>query len=430
MITTPVYTPVIPGWLPLFPPHWKVMRIKNLFREIDDRSVSGSEELLSVSHYTGITPKRESLENEDDNLTNAASLEGYKKVTAGDLVINIMLAWNGSLGISPYNGIVSPAYCVYRCLPGNNPEYFGYLFSTNLFKAEFRRNSTGIIDSRLRLYSDKFFGIFSVVPPIDEQGAIVKFIKEKEEKINRFIQKKQFFIELLKEQRQSIINKAVTKGIVTDTKMKSSGIDNAGDIPEHWEIRRLKNVAKVVLGKMLCNTDKGEYKLKPYLKSKNIGWNRVITEDVEEMWFSQSEMDTYRIHEEDLLVSEGGEVGKTSIWRNELDECYIQNSVHKITCFTDCFPEYYLYYFGFLGATNHFKTIVNQVSIAHLTREKIIVIKCLHPPLEEQKLIVVQIKTETNIIDTAITKAEKEIELIKEYKEVMIAEAVTGKIVI
>lgn len=122
-----------------YPTHWQLLRIKNIFSEIEDRSTSGNEELLSVSHYTGITLKRDSLESEDDFITNAESLEGYKRVAIGDLVINIMLAWNGSLGISPFDGITSPAYCVYRVKGNNNPEYFGYLFSTNLMKAEFRK---------------------------------------------------------------------------------------------------------------------------------------------------------------------------------------------------------------------------------------------------------------------------------------------------
>ncbi|MCX6323017.1 MAG: hypothetical protein NTZ41_02305, partial [Sphingobacteriales bacterium] len=114
------------AWLGEFPSHWQVLRIKNLFQEMDSRSETGSEELLSVSHYTGITLKRESLENEDDHLSNAESLVGYKLVAKQDLVINIMLAWNGSLGISPFDGMTSPAYCVYRIKGNNNPEYFGY----------------------------------------------------------------------------------------------------------------------------------------------------------------------------------------------------------------------------------------------------------------------------------------------------------------
>ena len=194
-------------------------------------SETGSEELLSVSHYTGVTLKRESLENEDDHISNAESLIGYKLVKQQDLVINIMLAWNGSLGISPFNGITSPAYCVYRIKGNNNPEYFGYLFTTNLLKAEFRRHSTGIIDSRLRLYSDKFFSIFSVVPPKEEQDEIVKHIKAQSDKINRFIQKKRRFIELLKEQRQSVINQAVTKG------------------GKGWVLKRLKFIADLKFSK-------------------------------------------------------------------------------------------------------------------------------------------------------------------------------------
>ena len=180
-------------WLGEFPSHWEVLRIKNLFQEMENRSETGSEELLSVSYYTGVTLKRDSLENEDDHITNALSLVGYKVVKKNDLVINIMGAWNGRLGISPYDGITSPAYCVYRIKGDNNPEYFGYLFTTGLFIAEFRKNSTGIGSGFLRLYSDKFFSIFSVVPPKEEQDEIVQHIKAQEEKINQFIQKKKRF---------------------------------------------------------------------------------------------------------------------------------------------------------------------------------------------------------------------------------------------
>ncbi|WP_332912633.1 hypothetical protein [Algoriphagus boritolerans] len=100
------------AWLGDFPSHWHVLRIKNLFQEVDNRSETGSEELLSVSHYTGVTLKRESLESDDEYLTNAESLVGYKMVEPGDLVVNITLAWNGSMGISPHNGITSCLLCV------------------------------------------------------------------------------------------------------------------------------------------------------------------------------------------------------------------------------------------------------------------------------------------------------------------------------
>ncbi len=215
-------------WMEKIPNNWGVLRIKNIFSEVDERSETGKEELLSVSHYTGVTKKRDALDSEDDFISNAKTLVGYKKITENDLVSNIMLAWNGSLGISKYNGITSPAYCVYRVKGNNNPNYYGYLFSTEVMKAEFRKNSYGIIDSRLRLYSDKFFSITAPVPLIEEQNSIVVHINAQVEKIKTFITKKQTFIKLLKEQRQAVINKAVTEGINPNVKLKNSGIDLVG----------------------------------------------------------------------------------------------------------------------------------------------------------------------------------------------------------
>src|SRR3989304_9618089 len=241
------------AWLGEFPAHWEVLRIKNLFQEMDRRSETGDEDLLSVSYHTGVTRRKDNLENDDDHLTNAASLVGYKKVQKDDLIINIMGAWNGRLGISPYDGITSPAYCVYRIKGDNNPEYFGYLFRTEMFIAEFCRNSTGIGTGFLRLYSDKFFSIFTVVPPCHEQDQIIQYIKAKEQKINLFIEKKRRFIELLKEQRQSIIDEVVTKGNNPNVKMKPTGIDWMGDIPEHWELRRLKNCGNYKSGENITS---------------------------------------------------------------------------------------------------------------------------------------------------------------------------------
>ncbi len=283
------------------------------------------------------------------------------------------------------------------------------------------------IESTIQNFNGQKFNNIAI--PINHlQLTINNYLDTQSQKINHFIAKKQQFIALLKEQRQSVINEAVTKGINKKVKLKDSGIKWLGNIPEHWEVRRLKNVCDIVLGKMLCNEDKGEYQKKPYLKSKNIGWDNVIIDDVEVMWFSEKELITYRIKRNDLLVSEGGEVGKTCIWKEELEECYIQNSVHKLTMFENCNPEYYLYWMGMLGYIGHFKELVNQVSIAHLTKDKIVKVRCLYPPLSEQTQIVNHIKTETTTIDTAIAKAEREIELIKEYKEAMIAEAVMGKV--
>jgi type I restriction enzyme S subunit len=202
------YKPSGIAWLGDIPEHWEIKRIKYIFKEQDKRSETGLENLLSVSHYTGVTKKSDKVAS-GEMMTNAATLVGYKIVEKGDLVINIMLARNGSLGISKFEGITSPAYCVYKSLIGGE-RYFGYLFRTKNAQQEFKKQSTGIIDSRLRLYSDKFFNIRTAIPTIEEQTTIAAFLDYKTAKIDRFIFKKKQLIKLLNEQKAGIINDAVT----------------------------------------------------------------------------------------------------------------------------------------------------------------------------------------------------------------------------
>lgn len=417
-------------WLGEFPAHWEVLRIKNLFQEMDSRSETGSEELLSVSHYTGVTLKRESLENEDDHLTNAESLVGYKLVQQGDLVINIMLAWNGSLGISPYNGITSPAYCVYRIKGNNNPEYFGYLFSTNLFKAEFRRHSTGIIDSRLRLYSDKFFSIFTVVPPKAEQDEIVQYIKAQEEKINLFIQKKQRFIELLKEQKFSMIYKIITNGLNDKVSFKNSEIPFAEKFPIHYKIEKFNKYVFLRHGFQFRDydfTDEGVKIVKITQLNPNGYLDLTKANTIDE-----SRINEFRdiiINEGDILMAlTGGTIGK--IIRADIkDEILLQN--YRVGNFIPLVPEELDKDYLYLQLSSPFiqKQInynVRETGQPNIGKGDFRKIFLTIPPIEEQKQIVSHIKTETATIDTAIAKAEREIELIREYKEAMISEAVMG----
>jgi type I restriction enzyme S subunit len=419
------------AWLGNFPSHWKTLRIKNLFQEMDSRSETGTEELLSVSHYTGITRKRESLDNEDDHISNAGSLIGYKLVEKDDLVINIMLAWNGSLGISPYNGMTSPAYCVYRIMGDNNPEYFGYLFTTKMFKAEFRRHSTGIIDSRLRLYSDKFFSIFTVVPPKNEQNLIVKYIKTQEEKINLFIQKKVQFINLLKEQRQSIITKAVTLGINSNVKYKNTEIEWLGNIPEHWEIRRLKE----------CLKSKLKYGANESGEDFNPEWYRYIRitdfnidgklDDNNKLSLPPEKGSEYKLHHGDILFARSGAtVGKTFQFNCVSGEemyCYAGYLIRATPDENVILSDYLFNYTNSKAFENWKNSIFNKATIENIGADKYSVLKIPLPTIEEQKLIVKHIKEETATIDKAIAKTELEIELIKEYKEALISEAVIGK---
>jgi len=214
----PQYKLTSHDWIENIPSHWSILKTRFIFEELNDKTSTGTEELLSVSQYTGIRPKRESVNEEKDNLTNASTLEGYKIVSKGNLVMNIMLAWNGSLGVSKFDGIVSPAYCVFKLKDKSkfNPKYFHYLYKTEKYKAEFKRVSTGIIDSRLRLYPDKFYCIPSIVPPIEEQDTIVNFIDNKLKQLRLLIKRYEVLFGkidrkrgLIKEYKDSLIETCI-----------------------------------------------------------------------------------------------------------------------------------------------------------------------------------------------------------------------------
>lgn len=418
-------------WMPEIPRDWKLIKGKYAF--INEKELNSD---LSENNRLSLTLKgvikRKINDNEGLNPLNFAT---YQKFRKDDLVFKLIDLENintSRVGIVPENGIMSSAYI--RLIPKqlSFPRFYYYLYYSWYLKNIYNGLGSGV---RATMSSKDLMDLFVPLPPLSEQTTIAHYLDLKTAKINTFIKNKTCLIALLKEQRQAVINDMVSgKRVLVDGKLqkptqtKDSGIAWLGAIPRDWAVRRLKNVCDVVLGKMLCGEDKGGYSLKPYLKSKNIGRENVIIDNVEKMWFSDKELENYRIKENDLLVSEGGEVGKTCIWKNEIEECYIQNSVHKLTLFPDCLPEYYLFWMGILGEIGYFKSIVNQVSIAHLTRDKIVKVKCLYPPKKQQTAITNYLKTKTAQIDQSIAKAQKEIALIKEYKEAMIGEAVVGKL--
>jgi len=212
---------------------------------------------------------------------------------------------------------------------------------------------------------------------------------------------------------------------VPEYRVRKPAVEPFGDIPLHWNIVPLKFLARVVLGKMLCNEDKGGYFRRPYLKSKNIQWLRVDVSSVDCMWFSKFELELYRLRRGDIILSEGGEVGKCCYWDGELPECYIQNSAHKVTFREPHDSRYFLYLFYALGLQGHYQAIVNRVSIAHLTWDKLANLKLLEPQLAEQVAIADYLDDKVSQVDKAICSKEQQINLLKERKQILIQSAVT-----
>ena len=193
-------------WLGEIPAHWETERARWLFRERYERSDTGEEELLTVSHLTGVTPRSE----KDVNMFEAETTEGYKVCPAGDLVINTLWAWMGAMGVSPVDGIVSPAYNVYE--PGSRlePSYVDALVRLPVFAQEVTRYSKGVWSSRLRLYPEGFFAVSLPVPPLSEQRKIVAHIVHETGKLDELRAATERTTVLLKERRAALITAAVT----------------------------------------------------------------------------------------------------------------------------------------------------------------------------------------------------------------------------
>lgn len=194
-------------WIGEIPAYWKIQRGKALFKETEARSADGSEELLTVSQYTGITPRSQ----KNVTMFEALSLEGYNICEIGDIAANTMWLWAGAIGVSEYRGVVSPSYNVYRQRSNNfAPRYLDHLLRAPMLVQEYASRSTGIRASRLRLYPKDFFNIMFPVPPLEEQQAILDALNSKLSAVDRLIAIKQAKIEKLEQYKRSLIYEYVT----------------------------------------------------------------------------------------------------------------------------------------------------------------------------------------------------------------------------
>lgn len=194
-------------WIGKIPKHWEVRRGKFLFRVVNEYSTTGQEELLTVSDRTGITPR--SMKNV--NMFMSESLIGYKKCQKGDICSNIMWMWHGAVGVTKYNGVISPSYGVYRQMAVNyDNKYLDYMLRLPRLVDVYGICSTGLTESRLRLYPDNFMNIQFFIPPVEEQKSIVLQIQKQITDIEKSIRNAENLITLLQERKQIIINEVVT----------------------------------------------------------------------------------------------------------------------------------------------------------------------------------------------------------------------------
>ena len=209
-------------------------------------------------------------------------------------------------------------------------------------------------------------------------------------------------------------------------KYKASGVEWLGEVPEHWEVTALKRGYQVTLGKMLQPEPAGpDDELLPYLRAANIQWAGVDTTDIKQMWLSKRDQTQLRLEAGDLLVSEGGDVGRSCLWYSEIEECYFQNSVNRVRARDGNSNRYLCYWMSTIKDKGYIDVLCNKSTIAHFTAEKVEAVPVPFPPSNEQTAIAAFLDRETGKIDALVAEQRRLMELLKEKRQAVISHAVT-----
>lgn len=400
-------------WLGKIPNHWMIRRIKNLFELRNEKNYEALEDVNLISLYTdkGVVQHSDLTETTGNK---AVTAEGYKIVKEDDIVVNIILCWMGAVGRSAYNGVTSPAYDVYKPLHDTNSKYYHYLFRTSQFNGECYRYGRGIMLMRWRTYSTEFRAISVPLPPEDEQKRIVNFLDKKIDDVDRLIGNVQKQIEKLKAYKQSLITEVVTTGIDPTVPMKDSGVEWIGEIPEHWNIERLKfNVS--------INAEKQSSLDLPYIALEHIEG------------FSGKRIKTDNVYEVDgAIVAHSGEIlfGKlrpylAKVYKVE-EETYVSSefAVFSAETIDNQYLKWYMLSYGFLDTVNA------STYGTKMPRANIDFIKNMYIPVfdvQEQEKIALYLNEKSSKIDQLIAIKQSKIEKLEQYKRSLIYEYVTGK---
>ena len=237
------YKPSGVEWLGDVPEHWRMLPHRAIFYEVNERDFP-REEMLSVTITWGVIQQTALLEGSSKKDSSRLDKSAYKLVRPDDIAYNKMRAWQGAIGASEYRGIVSPAYVVQRPRKKFSARYLHHLLRTPAFAKEAERWSYGITSDMWSLRPQHFRMIYACVPPHSEQAAIVRYLDYVDRRIRRYVAAKERLIFLLEEEKQAVINRAVTRGLDPNVPLKPSGVEWLGDVPEHWEVRRLRSCQK------------------------------------------------------------------------------------------------------------------------------------------------------------------------------------------
>ncbi len=418
-------------WLGQVPEHWEVLPNRGIFIEINDRN-HPDEEMLSVTITKGIVKQQSLLENTSKKDSSNMNKSFYKFVKPGDIAYNKMRAWQGAFGKSLFKGIISPAYVVMRTRHEKNlPDYFHQLFRTSQFAKEAERWSYGITSDMWSLRPEHFKMIYIPLPPPAEQAAIVRFLDWAGGRLERTIRAKRKIIALLNEQKQAIIHRAVTRGLDPNVPLKDSGIPWLGEIPAHWEVRQLRHIGQLFKGSGGNKEDATSIGV-PCIRYGELYFRYRNFIRQPQGFISEDNAKIYTpIHFGDVLFAASGEkieeIGKSAV--NLYDGFAVCGGDIVIFRPTDSIhPPFLGYSLDSFSAAHQKATMCRGTTIKHIYPDELRSLWTCIPPLTEQKTISDELVNLLNGLTTAISRLEREIELLREYRTRLISDVVTGKL--
>ena len=416
-------------WLGEIPEHWEALSNKYIFK-LNKNLVgkkSSEYDLLSLT-LNGVI-KRD-MENPQGKFP--AEFDTYQEVKKGDFIFCLFDVEETprTVGLSDFDGMITGAYTVMQVSENFNNSFL-YYFYLNLDAGKIMKPLyTGL---RNTISKDNFFLFKTFVPPINEQTAIANFLDDKTTKIDQAIAIKQKQIELLKERRQILIHKAVTRGLNDNVKLKDSGVEWIGEIPEHWEVKKLKYCLN---GKLKYGANESgveyDFNLPRYIRITDFGQDGKLSED-KKLSLTWEQGKDYLLKDGDILFARSGAtVGKTyqfkssmSIEKNYSFAGYlIKAEANENIILSD-----FLYLFTNSQIFDNWKEgIFNKATIENIGADKYSQLSVIIPSIDEQKMILEKFNSDNLKIATAISLKEQEIEKLKEYKMSLIDGVVSGKV--
>lgn len=406
-----------------WPVGWRSVPLWSLFDRVKDVN-HPAEQMLSVYRDYGVVVK----DSRSDNLNKTAEDRSiYQLVDDSWLVFNRMKAWQGSVGVSPFRGIVSGHYVCFRPKHHESSRFLNWLLRSDVYRYEYARRSRGVRPGQLEIDNDELRRLPIVLPPLDEQNSIANFLDRHCAEIDSFLRMREAQLSTLAELEAAEIVESV-RGLDLDVGMRPSGLAWLGDVAAETRIAAVSYEYDVALGKMLNSARTQGRHLRQYLRNTNVQWDRIDTTDLLLMDFPPPERRRYRVLPGDLLVCEGGEPGRAAIWGDSPTEMYYQKALHRVRSRGGSRERWLYYCLKAASYMNVFAGQGNLTTIAHLTGEQLKSQRFPFPDPVMQDRIIAKLDARSRDRTVLREAVERQIRLIGERRQAMISAAVTGRL--